>query len=200
MGGINSGCYQRTNSKRLTTDMLDIDLRRFKQRGWLKFNSIGTLSWTRAGYKIGEVEYVMTENAFHISYYSSQINQSITQSIHIKKTACNFGGSRLWFECPSCRKNVLLLYGGEQFHCRKCHELVHPSVNESKIYRALRAVEKYQNKLSQGSNLCALDGIDWIEKPKWMRWHTYEKIQQKAAGKQSDLEQKMTEFFGCSML
>jgi len=49
--------------------------------------------------------------------------------VRLDWTACNFGGERTWFLCPTmgCGRRVAILYGGEIFACRHCYQLTYPA-------------------------------------------------------------------------
>ena len=47
--------------------------------------------------------------------------------VKLLSTPCNYGGNRLWFECPQCRRRVGVLYGCKVFSCRYCKNLNYPA-------------------------------------------------------------------------
>jgi hypothetical protein len=201
MGGKGSGNYYKSKSRLTTDDYHKIDLRRFKQRGWLNFGGWRTITWSRGEHQTGAVSYMIHEDAFYLSYKlrsSDNEWQTINEIIPLISTNCNFGGKRLWFSCPCCAKNVLIIYGGKYFRCRTCSKLVHPSSIESKLDRASRALERYQDKLSPDMRISVLDGVDWLDKPKWMRYKTFIPLRAKATAKQRELARLMVESFGVS--
>lgn len=52
----------------------------------------------------------------------------LRQRLPTVQTACHFGGSRSWFECPACGKRAArLFFRGNRFACRKCSRLVYSS-------------------------------------------------------------------------
>jgi hypothetical protein len=185
----------------LTTDYLDLDIRTFKNRGWLTQLSPKTLTWSTNGNPTGSISYQLHADSISLNY-KIRINgndwQDVTDTIFIKSTPCNFGGSRKWFQCPKCMKNVLVLYGGNYFRCRTCMGLVHQSVNESKLDRASRALARYQRKLAPNYDISVLDGLNWMTKPKWMRYRTFNTIYAKGMDKQNELESRMIDSFGVS--
>jgi hypothetical protein len=203
MSGRNSGYYQRAGSISLTTDCLDLDIRTFKKRGWLKIASNKTLTWSKNGNITGSINYAISEDELTLNYRTktnSRDWEGIVQTIVIATTPCNFGGYRKWFKCPECEKKVLVLYGGRFFRCRKCHGLIHPSVNENKLDRACRAIERYQSILSPDVKVGVLDGLEWLPKPKWMRYKTYYQIRNEGMIKQREMCQRMIDSFGVSYL
>lgn len=161
------------------------------------------LSLSKNGNAIGSINYVLNEGEIKLNYRirtNGGEREGIVETIAIAKTPCNFGGNRKWFKCPECAQNVLVLYGGRFFRCRKCHGLVHPSVNESKLDRACRAIERYQSILSPDMKVGVLDGVDWLPKPKWMRYKTYYRTRSEGMIKQREMCKRMVDSFGMSYL
>jgi hypothetical protein len=203
MGGKNSGYYPRAGSVSLTTDYLDLDIRIFRKRGWLKTATNKTITWSKNGNTTGSINYAINEDELTLNYRIRTNRgdwEDIVQIIVIATTPCNFGGNRKWFKCPECSQKAVVLYGGRFFRCRKCHGLIHPSVNESKLDRACRAIERYQSILSPDMKVGVLDGVDWLPKPKWMRYKTYYRIRSEGMIKQREMCQRMIDSFGVSYL
>lgn len=201
MGGRGSGSYYRYNrSSNLTTDYLDLDLRVFKKKGWLKPNTTNSITWSRNGNKIGNISYRLTDDTMTLLYNvrtrGEEEWQPIEEDIRVIKTPCHFGGERTWFSCPSCQRRVLILYGDTYFRCRTCLGAVHPSVNETKMDRSRRALARYQVKLAPDIKLCANDGVRHIHKPKWMRYKTYFDLKMKGARKEDEMNQYFVESLG----
>lgn len=91
-------------------------------------------------------------------------------SVTLSFTPCHFGGSRPWFDCPSCGGRVAILYRWRRWwRCRKCLGLKYRSSQEGQLERAIRKVSKLRHRL---------DGSDtifdpWPRKPPRMHWSTY---------------------------
>ena len=203
MGGRNSGHYLRAHDVKLTTDYLNLDMRVLNKRGWLKTASSNTLTWSKNGNTIGSISYVLYEEEIKLNYRTrtkAGDRQNIVETIGIATTPCNFGGDRKWFKCPECSQKVLVLYGGMFFRCRKCLGLIHPSVNESKLDRACRSLERMQSVLSPNMPIGVLDGLEWLPKPKWMRYPTYFKLRNRGMIKLREVSQRMIDSFGVSYL
>jgi hypothetical protein len=102
--------------------------------------------------------------------------------ITIERTPCNYGGARAWWRCPSCKRRCGVLYGppdGGKFSCRRCLSLGYASDTEDKFDR----MERKQRKLEAALGVHNVDYRDmrrWTfvaDKPKRMRWWTYDTIQ-----------------------
>ena len=80
--------------------------------------------------------------------------ENVVQRINYRYTPTNFGGRRMWFECPNCHRACSVLYGGRRFYCRKCWRLTYASQYEVWWERA-RARQKRSgpNLASQGSSI-----------------------------------------------
>lgn len=87
--------------------------------------------------------------------------------VPLARTPCHFGGSRVWFRCPKCRRRVAILYGGKHFLCRHCHKLPYRSQGENRLDRTMRRANHYFDRIRSDDHGMLL------EKPKGMRWKTY---------------------------
>ena len=91
--------------------------------------------------------------------------------IELTTTRPYFGGWRVWFECPFCRRRCAKLHlSGWHFICRSCSRLVHRSTRQSDFDRLLRQAKKIEARLGKG-----------LAKPKRMRWETYRRLRATAA-------------------
>ncbi|MEO3474856.1 hypothetical protein AAFN86_23545 [Roseomonas sp. CAU 1739] len=95
--------------------------------------------------------------------------------VRLVSTPCRLGGGRWWWVCPVTGRRVLKLYlpnGGRLFLSRAGYGLAYQSQREAPAGRAWRALRKVDARLG-----CP-DGIegDWIPKPKWMRWPTFNRL------------------------
>lgn len=85
----------------------------------------------------------------------------------------NFGGRRMWFQCPSCQRRCRIVYGGIYFRCRLCHDLKYEGQYEPAFARAASRALKIRERLGCDG------GIDDLfpAKPKGMHWTTYKRLQ-----------------------
>jgi len=93
--------------------------------------------------------------------------------VRIVRTPCNLGGSRAWFICPAvgCGRRVAILYGGSIFACRR-YRLAYASSREDAGGRATRRADRLRARLGWEPGILNGGG----EKPKWMRWRTFERL------------------------
>jgi hypothetical protein len=115
-------------------------------------------------------------NRIELSYIKD--GEALRYPVRLTETPCHLGGARRWFVCPAvgCQRRAAKLYlGNRYFACRRCYNLAYQSQSESIFDRAFRQAEKI--KCSIGGE----PGIDWplSEKPRRMRWRTYERLRQR---------------------
>lgn len=90
--------------------------------------------------------------------------------VDIVSVRANFGGSRRFFECPSCAKRALVLYFCEEgLACRTCASLAYPSQCLARGERAAYMASRIRSRLGGAPNV-------WDERPQrppGMRRKTY---------------------------
>jgi hypothetical protein len=90
-------------------------------------------------------------------------------------TPCRFGGGRWWFICPVRGRYVAKLYlpcGGGRFLSGRAYGLGYACQREEPRDRATRRLRRIDRALGGGSDA---QPDEPPEKPKWMRWRTYER-------------------------
>jgi hypothetical protein len=94
--------------------------------------------------------------------------------VRIERTPCKLGGSREWFICPAvgCGRRVAILHGGGIFACRHCYQLAYASSREDAGGRATRRADRLRARLGWEPGILNGEG----DKPKWMRWPTFERL------------------------
>ena len=88
-------------------------------------------------------------------------------------TRTMFGGYRMWFACPGCRRPARVLYGINSLRCRRCRGLKYASQSEASHWRAQRKALRIRRRISASGD--ALDG-PFPPKPPKMRWATYRRL------------------------
>ena len=111
-----------------------------------------------------------------VDYWSGE-ELKIDDKVYLAPTRPHFGGLRWWFVCPQLNRRVRKLYlpvGGRHFWSRHAYELAYVSQRETKYDRALRRARKLTLKLGG-------DPADdeYPDKPKRMRWTTYNRLMDK---------------------
>jgi len=93
--------------------------------------------------------------------------------IQLETTPQPFGGRRWWFVCPRTGRRAAKLYlpnGAFTFASRQAYRLAYRSQREAPHDRALRRAFKLRGKLGADGGIG-----DYVPKPKWMRWPTYDR-------------------------
>lgn len=161
--------------KKTTTDQVKrIDIRYMKKQGLLKPNTIGTLNWSVRGVPCGSIRYTCYTDYLLLSFrhrYQDGDWQPVEQQIPFDRTACNFGGERLWFLCPNCSTRVGLLYAvGKLFLCRHCHRLPYSSQNSNNMDNLIENKHKLGKKIFEHYEY----GEGWGKKG--MHWSTFNRL------------------------
>ena len=173
MGGYSSG-RRNQNGKKLTVSYNSLDIRLLQRKGLLAAGSSTYLSLSGVNRKVGLFEVTSESNRMTLRYSHRLENGNLKLEdypISIEWTPCNYGGMRAWFRCPAlgCNRRVAILYGGEHFACRHCHQLAYPCQRDSGNDGTFRQVRKMRSRLGWGRGIISGCG----ERPKGMHWSTY---------------------------
>lgn len=130
------------------------------------------------GEKVGSIQVQVARGHLTLVYRSRSYGddwKDMHYNVLIDRTPCNYGGERVWFQCPAqgCGRRVAKLYGGKVFACRKCHRPAYPSQKEGAAARAVRRADKIRERLDWPGSV--LEGGGW-PKPKHMHWRTYHRL------------------------
>ena len=179
MGGIGSGRGFQ-GGKNVTSDMLALDIRWLKREGLLAPGRSFNMQWKCNGENRATIK-IEAEFDCVILGYRSLTNgnewRSMQYCIYFEWTDCHFGGQRIWFRCPGrdCGRRTAIVYGGHEFLCRNCHQLVYASQREMGCYRAIRQADAIRKRLKWAIGIANPEG----GKPKGMHWRTYKQLKTK---------------------
>jgi len=128
----------------------------------------GSFSWrwtnTYTGQDAGSIG--ITTRPGHAVLNYSHNGQAVSDDVRVVQTACNYGGTRPWFQCPRCTKRVAVLYlRSGRFMCRHCGGVVYASQADDAIGRAWRRQAKLEARL-----------VDGWQRPKGMHRTTRERL------------------------
>lgn len=180
MGGYGSG----RSGGRLTTDNgFNLTLSKLFRDGLFRPGSAwGSLVWTNTttGERIGSIGYEahlgQDSGRVRLKYTTTRLDGERRESdywIQLETTPQPFGGRRWWFVCPRTERRAAKLYlptGAFTFASRQAYRLAYACQREPAHDRALRRAFKLRGKLG------AEGGIgDYVAKPRWMRWRTYDR-------------------------
>jgi len=180
MGGYGSG---RSGGRATTDSGLTLTLSKLRRDGLFLPNcsQSGSLVWTNTttGERIGSIGYEahlgQESGGVRLRYTTTRWDGERRDSdyrIELETTPQPFGGRRWWFICPRTGVRVARLYlpnGAYTFASRQAYRLAYRSQRETPYDRALRRGFKLQAKLGGDGGIG-----DYIPKPKWMRWRTYD--------------------------
>ena len=122
------------------------------------------------------IQYRVEENAVRLIYKvrgQGEEWQDMDYRVVLERTPCHYGGSRVWFRCPSCNRRVAVIYGGKGVCLSPLSPLAYDCQHETPDDRVSRQIDKLRDRLKWEPGL--LNGKQW--KPKWMRWRTYHRLE-----------------------
>jgi len=93
-------------------------------------------------------------------------------SINLSRTACNYGGYRHWFNCPSCLKRMGVLYCAGIYICRHCTQANYGSQLEQPIDNLFRRLNAIRARLGWLVGIASGYG----QRPKGMHRTTYNNL------------------------
>lgn len=196
MGGYNSGGHNR---KHVTVEAsVKLDAAMLRRAGLLDVAAPKGYSWDYsnrdrhtctvlviAGYQAGalQVTIITPDKVEH------------QQHIRTSATACNYGKVRHWLHCPQCGRRAFRLYyyphtvnaRGEYVHyftCRHCLHLTYQARRERGFDRYQSRCFNAHDRMKEWARVHGVkdfktDRWQWQmppDKPKGMRWRTYERI------------------------
>jgi hypothetical protein len=177
MGGPGSGNRWRYGAKSTTDDYRTLDVRRWAREGVLRPGYCGGWQWTRDGETVASIQMRAEQDRVTLIYRHCSGDAEWKDEqypVRIVRTPCRLGGSRAWFICPAvgCGRRVAILYGGSIFACRRCYQLAYASSREDSVGRATRRADRLRARLGWEPGILNGGG----EKPKWMRWQTFDML------------------------
>lgn len=175
MGGRGSGKWWR--SGRATCEShFAISISTLRANGLLKPGASGTVTWSRCGEVTGSTQVEFLPAGLRLSYRTKRHNEEawteIREIIPWATSDQHFGGRRLWFSCPSCRKRCGVLYGGRHYRCRKCWNLAYESQREEHRVPNTRRAEAIQRRLGGAYSY----RVHLPVRPKGMHHQTYHRL------------------------
>jgi len=169
MGGHGSGVETGKHAKDLVEQTLRIDVADLRRNRQLEPGYIGSYSGVPRGRFAGRIALLTSENKLDLDYEVG--GRRLKCTVHLSRTPCNFGGSRVWFHCPvpTCGRRVRVLFGGDVFACRKCAELAYASTRDAAAERHVRRAGRIQRRLRWPEGIFRPFG----QRPEGMHLNTY---------------------------
>jgi len=185
MGGWGSG--KRWDSKSTTDSYIQLDARRLQRERVLDRRYSFNWQWSRDGEVVSNIDIRPEQDRIILTYRHRRSGQEWERReypVRLERTACHYGGERVWFLCPGlgCGKRVAILYGGEVFACRHCYCLAYASQRESHGDRADSRAWAIRKRCGGWGSL-----FDPLLRPKGMHNRTFRQ-----------LERSYTVAIGCS--
>jgi len=184
MGGYGSG---RSGGRVLVENSLRIDVDALMRRGCIQPGAhvMGEMNFdfdeqklsVQFETRLGHPENSWIRLKYAIVDYWTGDEHRIDDQIFLVRTQSPFGGSRWWFECPRSGRRVRKLYlplGGRYFRSRRTYRLAYACQRETVEDRASRKARKICRRLGGDP-----DDDRYPDKPKRMRWKTYEHLIEK---------------------
>jgi hypothetical protein len=179
---------------------LKLDLNRLARRGFIDpggYKCSG-IRWTNnyTGEPIASGFITADMSGQDEGWFRIQIG-SLDQRIILVARPRHFGGRQWYFICPCTNRRVSVLWkppGARYFACRqKWGRQV--AYNSQFLDRDNRA---HRGKAKINSRLCSIGGLDpddwdFPPKPKWMRWRTYNRAEEKFDRYESVLDEGVVE-------
>lgn len=138
---------------------------------------VADVTWTRAwaGFRARCRSWfpLETRAKLDVEYADPSTGRREHEEFQLVTTAPHLGGRRWWVAC-ACGRRCRVLYlapDREGFRCRRCHGLAYRS------QRMTRKERLHRRAWALGERLGAVRGYGPVpaEKPKWMRWRTYDR-------------------------
>ena len=146
-----------------------VDVRDWHRRGYLSRARAFTWRWNRGGEPSGSIGvHIESRDALSLRYALTNDGdkREVCERVSLTYRACNFGGSRPWFNCPRCSRRVAVLYmRSGRFACRHCQRVAYSSQSDDALDRMWRKQAKLEARL----------GENW-QRPKGMRHQTYQRL------------------------
>jgi hypothetical protein len=184
MGGYGSG---RSSGRVLVENALRIDIDAMIRRGCIQPGShvAGEMRFdfddqelaVQFESRLGHPDNSWIRLKYAIADYWTGDEHQIDDQIFLVGSRPPFGGVRWWFKCLRSGRRVRKLYlplGGRHFRSRLAYRLAYACQHEPADDRARRRARKLYRRLGAD-----LDDDTYPDKPKRMRWKTYNRLMDK---------------------
>lgn len=174
MGGWGSGSYYRIKSTKGTIESsLPLDIRELKRKSLLVPGGMITSKWSRGGNVHSSIGAIVYKDHLLLRYTHKKIEE-VEQKIYFTYTPCNYGGERIWFQCPFCGRRCAVIYScGKYFACRVCGDLTYQTCNETPMDRRFSKANKLRKRIEADPG--AFNSLPYF-KPKGMHQTTWARI------------------------
>jgi hypothetical protein len=149
-----------------------------------------SLSWQYAGERLG-ASLVVDARGITVTYHGCDPVGRFAKALASERAdfvsvALRFG-ARHFLLCPGCHRRCRILYfGNARMRCRVCLDLHYASQNMGEVDRIWKRIGKINRRVDPDARLLSLD--EFPEKPKRMRWSTYQRFMERHAVQGDRLE------------
>ena len=129
-----------------------IDVRDWQRAGLLESGVVFVYQWPKSEHQSVAIEVKPSNTSVDLIYEVLCAGQTRRgdQTIQLSRTACNYGASRPWFECPFCSQRVAILYlRFERFACRHCQRAAYVTQSQDDVARTWRGQRKVEGRLGK---------------------------------------------------
>lgn len=175
---MSRGTWYRWNKKATNEDF-----HRFSISGLKREKLIGrgircssVWQWLRNGNVVSSIGYEINtlgnDPWLRVHYQNKRTGKDYDYKIKLVTTQPNYGGERWWFLCPAhgCNRRVGVLFLGQIFACRHCHNIAYATQNQAAYDRMCDRAFKIARQLGHEGNV--IEGF-YGSKPTGMHWKTY---------------------------
>ena len=151
MGGYGSGQYQSYDAKDTVEDSIILSIFEFTRAG-IRWDSTcsGMITIGKSS-----MQFAVNDNQIRLVYRVSKgkyEGETFNYTIALARTVPNYGGYRLWWECPRCSKRCGKLYlapSERRYLCRTCANVTYESTREMSRTKLLRYIQNFDKRLAR---------------------------------------------------
>ena len=174
MGGIGSG---RARKNGLPTEFYRLDVRWLQRHGFLVPGCTRMLHMRRDDGGRARLWPRFDNNRLKVCFDLGQDLFGERRSrfeLRVRWSKCHYGGRRAWLVCPreACGRGVAILYGKENFLCRRCRGVTYPLQRVPARSRDLARAQMARLRLGGSGDMTT----PFPERPKGMHEWTYTRL------------------------
>ena len=174
MGGLGSG---RARKNGLPTEFYRLDVRWLQRRSFLVPGCTRALQMRREGGDRAQLWTVFNSDRLTVDFDLGRDLFGRRRSrfeLRVRWSKCYYGGRRPWLVCPqeACGRGVAILYGKEDFFCRRCRGVTYPLQRVPARSRDLARAQMCRIRLGGSGDMTD----PFPERPKGMHEWTYTRL------------------------
>jgi hypothetical protein len=178
-----------------------LDINRYAKRGYVRPGSVSGpigISWSNSYWGHLRSAVLRVDMSGPIEGSFRILLGELDQRIMLRRRSRHFGGGQWYFICPVTNRCASVLWkppGAHRFCSRQTwgRQVAYHSQFLSPTDRAWHGKSKINRRLCEAGDLEPEDW-DFPPKPKWMRWRTYQGLEERFDGHEAELDR------GCEAL